>query len=87
MIDASIYLFDEPLNGLDTQGKAAFIDNLQKLEDNIILIASHRGNDYPLEKYKMYDIEKMTGQAPINEKHPKHGADSNYNRTHDKTYG
>jgi ABC-2 type transport system ATP-binding protein len=44
-IQADLYLFDEPLNGLDHIGKQAFIDHLPST-DVITIIASHRSHDY-----------------------------------------
>jgi ABC-2 type transport system ATP-binding protein len=44
-IQADLFLFDEPLNGLDHVGKRVFIDSLASL-DTISIIASHRSYDY-----------------------------------------
>jgi ABC-type multidrug transport system ATPase subunit len=44
-VQADLYLFDEPLNGLDHHGKQVFIDSLPLL-GTISIIASHRSHDY-----------------------------------------
>ncbi|MCO7225135.1 ABC transporter ATP-binding protein [Pleionea sp. CnH1-48] len=45
-LDCQLWLFDEPLNGLDVEGKQAFVEHLQKLSEKILIIASHRSADY-----------------------------------------
>ena len=46
MTNSKLFLFDEPLNGLDTTGKQAFIEQIKTLSQHIVLIASHRSKDY-----------------------------------------
>lgn len=48
LMEADIYLFDEPLAGLDKRSRDIFIECLQRLalNDKIIIIATHYYNDY-----------------------------------------
>ena len=46
--NSDIYIFDEPLTGLDENSKNSFIKELRKFKKNnkIIIIATHRLNDF-----------------------------------------
>lgn len=56
--DSDIYIFDEPLTGLDDNSKNSFIKELKKLKkrNKIIIIATHRLNDF---KFKDKNIIKL----------------------------
>lgn len=46
--DADVYLFDEPLSGLDKESRILFMDELKLLQETgkLIIIATHYYNDY-----------------------------------------
>lgn len=52
--DSNIYLFDEPLSGLDDSSRKAFINEITclKKDNKIVIIASHYFNDYEIENKK-----------------------------------
>jgi ABC-2 type transport system ATP-binding protein len=55
---AQVYLFDEPLNGLDQDSQTIFFHELSRLKRNkkIIIIATHRKEKYPFRKKKILKI-------------------------------
>ncbi len=46
IIDAKLYLFDEPCNGLDKQSRTSFLNHLKEIDNKIVIIATHRPQDY-----------------------------------------
>ena len=56
--DADVYIFDEPLNGLDNESQKVFIDELKRLkeEEKLILIITHNISKYPLVNINQIDL-------------------------------
>lgn len=55
---ADVYLFDEPLSGLDQKSRNVFMSLVKSLQesDKIIIIASHYYYEYPFDNKKVIDI-------------------------------
>ena len=55
---ADVYLFDEPLSGLDQKSRYVFMSLVKALQesDKIIIIASHYYSEYPFYNKKVIDI-------------------------------
>lgn len=53
--NSDVYIFDEPLNGLDQNSKKVFIDELKKLKakNKIIIISTHHLKDYKFRNKKI----------------------------------
>ncbi len=56
--EADVYIFDEPLNGLDNESQKVFIDELKRLkeEEKLILIITHNISKYPLVNINQIDL-------------------------------
>ena len=56
--EADVYLFDEPLNGLDSSSKKSFFHQLMKLyrKHKIIIITTHRLDNYPFKKRNVFNL-------------------------------
>lgn len=54
--DSDIYIFDEPLSGLDEDSKKSFLDELRKLKklSKIIIISTHHYKQYNFKYKKIY---------------------------------
>lgn len=52
MKDADVYIFDEPVNGLDDISQNVFFNELKKLKNNnkLVLIITHQINCYPFKE-------------------------------------
>jgi len=59
MKDANLFIFDEPLNGLDEEMREVFFDDLKHLrkQKKTILIATHHPNMYSLSKKRVVEFE------------------------------
>lgn len=60
--EADVYIFDEPLSGLDEMSRKCFIEQLKKLKhkEKLIIISTHHINDYKFRYKKIIEF-------PINE--------------------
>lgn len=58
---ADVYLFDEPLTGLDYKSRLSFMKELKKLQEknNVVVIASHYYNDYKFDNKKVIEIDEF----------------------------
>ncbi len=56
--DADVYLFDEPLSGLDVNSRCNFMNLIKELNkmDKIIIIATHYYEEYPYENKKVINL-------------------------------
>ncbi len=51
--DADVYLFDEPLSGLDQESRKTFFRMISTVENKIIIIATHYFSEYQLQHKKV----------------------------------
>lgn len=58
--NADVYLFDEPLAGLDYNSRRCFMNELKLLQEKnkIVVIASHYYNDYNFSNKKVIEIDE-----------------------------
>lgn len=56
--ECDVYIFDEPLNGLDDNMQGVFVDELKKLKkhNKLILIITHNINAYPFKDINTINI-------------------------------
>lgn len=56
--ESDVYIFDEPLNGLDESTKNIFMDELKKLKalEKLILIITHNVNVYPFKNINTINL-------------------------------
>ncbi len=56
--ESDVYIFDEPLNGLDENTKNVFIDEIKKLKslEKLILIITHNVNVYPFKNINTINL-------------------------------
>ena len=57
--NADVYLFDEPLSGLDKASRSLFMSLIKSLQekDKIIVIASHYYDEYPFDNKKVINLK------------------------------
>lgn len=60
--NADVYLFDEPMSGLDNKSRKIFIKLLKELhlKNKIIIIASHYYDEYKIASKKVIDFNEIT---------------------------
>ncbi len=58
MATGDVYIFDEPLSGLDEESRNKFMDELRKLKrkSKIIIISTHHLNQYNFKSKKVYQF-------------------------------
>lgn len=59
--EADVYIFDEPLTGLDESSQQFFFDELKKLkkEEKLILIISHQIAKYPFKNINKIELDNV----------------------------
>ena len=61
MVDADVYIFDEPLNGLDRTTRRTFYEELRKLHQasKIVIISTHHLSSYRFKNRKVIDFNNL----------------------------
>ena len=61
MVDADVYIFDEPLNGLDRTTRRTFYEELRKLHQTskIVIISTHHLSSYRFKNRKVIDFNNL----------------------------
>lgn len=59
--EADVYIFDEPLNGLDEDSQNIFFSELKKLkeEEKLILIITHQTTKYPFDNINKIELSNV----------------------------
>lgn len=65
--DADIYIFDEPLNGIDKPAQSVFINLLKELKkkEKLIIITTHQIHKYPFRSINKIDFNHKEQYATI----------------------
>lgn len=63
--EADVYLFDEPLNGLDSKSEKVFLKEIKELFDKkkLIIISSHQIEHYQNLPIKIYQLVKENNES------------------------